>query len=98
MSARALAALAAVSQAGAAPGRTGIMPWDERAPRPEEIGWAAQVAPVWTAIQADAALRDELRRFRRAAQERLPPRRGDPPGVELVGTEATVRAQADTAR
>ncbi len=96
LSGRALAALEAVSQAGAAPGRYGLMPWDDRAPRPDEIGWAARVAPVWAAIKVDAELHGELQRFREAAGQRLPIRRGDRPDEALGGPAAAVRTYADT--
>jgi len=93
---KALAALEAVSQAGAAPGRYGLMPWDDRAPQPDEIAWAAQVAPVWTAIQADTELHGELQRFREAAGQRLPIRRANRPDEVLSGPTAAVRTYADT--
>jgi len=98
LSGRALAALEAVSQAGAAPGRYGLLPWDDRAPRPDETGWAVRVAPVWTAIKADAELHGELQRFREAAGQRLPVRRADRPDEALSGPAAAVRTYADTLR
>lgn len=96
LSGRALAALEAVSQAEAAPGRFGLAPWDDRAPRPDEIGWAARVAPVWTAIKADTELYGELQRFVRAAGQRLPIRRADRPDEGLSGPAAAVQTYADT--
>ncbi len=96
LSGRALAALEAVSQAGAAPGRYGLQLWDDRAPRPDEIGWAARVAPVWTAIKADAELHGELQRFARTAEQRLPIRRADRPDEVLSGPAAAARTFADT--
>ncbi len=96
LSGKALAALEAVSQAGAAPGRNGLMPWDDRAPRPNEIAWAARIAPVWTVIQADTELHGELQRFREAAGQRLPVRRADRPDEVLSGPAAAVRTYADT--
>ena len=96
LSGKALAVLEAVSQAGAAPGRFGLAPWDDRAPRPDEIGWAARVAPVWTAIKADVALHGELQRFARAAGQRLPIRRADRPEEVLSGSAAAVQTYADT--
>jgi len=96
LSGRALAALEAVSQAGAAPGRVGLQPWDHRAPQPDEIAWAAQIAPVWTAIKADAGLHGELQRFAQAAEQRLPLRRADRPKEVLSGPAAAVRTYADT--
>jgi len=98
LSGRALAALEAVSQAGAAPGRYGLLPWDDCAPRPDETGWAARVAPVWTAIQADAELHGELQRFREAAGQRLPIRRANRPDEVLDGPAAAARTHADTLR
>ncbi len=96
LSGRALAALEAVSQAEAAPGRNGLMPWDDRAPRPDETAWAAQVAPVWTAIQADTELHGELQHFSEAAGQRLPIRRAVGPDEILSGLAAAARTYADT--
>ncbi len=66
------------------------------APRPDEIAWAAQVAPVWTAIKAGVGLHGELQRFAQAAEQRLPPHRADRPEEVLSGPVAVVRTYAGT--
>jgi hypothetical protein len=83
LSAQARTAIDRLAETGAAPGRFGPAPWDDRGPDAEEIRDAARLAAAWTVIAADRHLHAELEHFMRAARCRLP--RADAPlsAVEL---------------